>query len=74
MLHFRFIYLEFPKFLGSSYAWTDSAGNEKGVFLEELRKHDNIIPKEIVERIIDAIILRRDDFKVGIYYCINTDS
>ena len=40
-------------------------GKETGGFVEDAKNGDNIIPKEIAERIIDAILLRRDDFKVG---------
>ena len=72
LLRFSFIYLECPKILGSSYAWTDSSRKENEGFLEDAKTHDNIIPKEIAERIIDAILLKRDDFKVCADYCVKT--
>ena len=31
-----------------------------------VNRDNNIIPKEITERIIDTILLRKDDFKVTI--------
>ena len=33
-----------------------------------VNRDNNIIPKEITEKIIDTILLRKDDFKVFIRY------
>ena len=63
--------MECPKFVGSAYAWQELGGRQNTQIEEELKediskKDCNIIPKEITERIIDTILLRRDDFKVRI--------
>ena len=71
----RFIYLECPKFVGSSYAWHIDDDNEatdalKGSREDIVNRDNNIIPKEITEKIIDSILVRKDDFKVfHLGYC-----
>ena len=61
--------MECPKFVGSAYAWNGSDGSEgrdkRENATEEISAIDsNVIPKEITERIIDTILMKRDDFKV----------
>ena len=59
--------MECSKFVGSSYAWhwkKDATLTKE--FIQDGDTPDcNIIPKEITERIIDTILVRRDDFKVS---------
>ena len=70
LLNLRFIYLECPRFVGSAYAWhmpsdNENIGRHKDEKEKIINRDNNIIPKEITERIIDTILLRKDDFKVS---------
>ena len=61
--------MECPKFVGSSYAWHIDDNDEatdalKGSREDIVNRDNNIIPKEITEKIIDSILVRKDDFKV----------
>ena len=61
--------MECPKFVGSSYAWHIDDEEETMNILhgskeDIINRDNNIIPKEITEKIIDTILLRKDDFKV----------
>ena len=61
--------MECPKFVGSAYSWNESDESEDREKMEnseaEINAIDsNVIPKEITERIIDTILMKRDDFKV----------
>ena len=63
--------MECPKFVGSSYAWHINDDDEtmdilQGSKEDIVNRDNNIIPKEITEKIIDTILLRKDDFKVFI--------
>ena len=62
--------MECPRFVGSAYAWqipheNENIGRHKGEKEKFINRDNNIIPKEITERIIDTILLRKDDFKVS---------
>ena len=72
---YRFIYLECPKFVGSAYAWHMEDKNETFDILKDskeniINRDNNVIPKEITEKIIDTILMRKDDFKVCEKYLI----
>ena len=61
--------MECPRFVGSAYAWhmppeNENIGRNKDEKEKIINRDNNIIPKEITERIIDTILLRKDDFKV----------
>ena len=63
--------MECPKFVGSSYAWHIKDHDETMDILNSskediVNRDNNIIPKEITEKIIDTILLRKEDFKVFI--------
>ena len=62
--------MECPRFVGSAYAWhipskNENIGRNKDEKEKIVNRDNNIIPKEITERIIDTILLRKDDFKVS---------
>ena len=62
--------MECPRFVGSAYAWhipheNENIGRHKDENETIINRDNNIIPKEITERIIDTILLRKDDFKVS---------
>ena len=62
--------MECPRFVGSAYAWhipheKENIGRHKDENETIINRDNNIIPKEITERIIDTILLRKDDFKVS---------
>ena len=66
------MFLECPKFVGSSYSWEITNVDETTTILndsmENIRTIDNnIIPQEIAEKIVDNILLRKDHFKVTNY-------
>ena len=42
----------------------ENIGRHKDEKEKIINRDNNIIPKEITERIIDTILLRKDDFKV----------
>ena len=43
----------------------ENIGRHKDEKEKIINRDNNIIPKEITERIIDTILLRKDDFKVS---------
>ena len=61
--------MECSRFVGSSYAWNwrkNATLTNEFIQDGEDIPDCNIIPKEITERIIDTILVRRDDFKVSL--------
>ena len=44
----------------------ENIGRHKDEKEKIINRDNNIIPKEITERIIDTILLRKDDFKVSL--------
>ena len=66
----RFIFLECPKFVGSSSSWDIKNIEETETILNDsieniITKDNNIIPQEIAEKIVDNILLKKDHFKVN---------
>ena len=56
--------------MGSAYAWHMEDANETLDILKDskeniINRDNNVIPKEITEKIIDTILMRKDDFKVS---------